>query len=565
LKSYFVIKIDYKSIFDDKPTIPSLLKEIDIKESLVTLSLINKHQSRIQKTPEDEIRFIVNEWLVDCDKNIKEQIVRSFIKHSVKTPDQKLKNVVVFNRVSILRLMEIISSQNKKDKTQHNPLSLFKLFLLVNDEVSIRQEKVFQNSFSKNLNRNNDTLFNLFIGLTQPFQKHGRAVHVFPELLKSLIFDKWLRKRPDYLEMSENYLKELGLSNWGDYFNDVFILSGVSTENPIIQITTYPHLRPLLESLESYKDYDLKWSEFKNIKKRPVVKLDENTYVVLDFELLLNKFFTSVYHDLLEYSKNYYPNFSQDFNSEFLEQDLLNQSLKVVFENKYVQFSEVEMKSRGKKNIENISLPDYYIRNGRKTIMIECKNSFISNNNKIDLDFEKLVKEINDKFYYVENKKNSKRKSKAILQLLDFIKNSINGVYSFFDNVKNPDRLVFYPIILTTDLTLTFMGFNKYLNSLFKKEIQSSEDLHSVRIKNLTIIHIDDFFIHQKRLKHLTTLIDQYHNYLKNKEGFVSMISFSDYLNYEVFNEINNYNIKDIEHIIKDSILSENERQSKDF
>ena len=96
-------------------------------------------------------------------------------------------------------------------------------------------------------------------------------------------------------------------------------------------------------------------------------------------------------------------------------------------------------------------------------MLFECKNSFISNANKIALNTDKLLKELKDKFYYTTNSKTGKRRGKGVLQLLDFITNSIDGKYCFFDNLKRPENLNYYPVLLVMDATLTSMGFNQLL------------------------------------------------------------------------------------------------------
>src|SRR5690606_35645466 len=106
------------------------------------------------------------------------------------------------------------------------------------------------------------------------------------------------------------------------------------------------------------------------------------------------------------------------------------------------------------KSIQSLGLPDYYIRNGNKVFMFECKNSFISHANKIELNTEALLEEIENKFYGISESEANKKKDKAIKQLAKYILNLHKSKYSFFDNIKNTNKIVFYPVLLVTDYTL---------------------------------------------------------------------------------------------------------------
>ena len=138
---------------------------------------------------------------------------------------------------------------------------------------------------------------------------------------------------------------------------------------------------------------------------------------------------------------------------------------------------------------------------------------------------------------------------------MTYIINSSQNKFAFFDKVKKNSSLVYYPILVVTDYTLCSIGFNQLLNEYMKMEITKTEGLNRNKIKQLTIVHIDDFLYHQTALKKLDLVILKYHNYLKNKNGFDLMISFTDYLDTELFRGRAPLLRKNIEHILEDSLL----------
>ncbi|BDW93434.1 hypothetical protein MACH07_22660 [Flagellimonas marinaquae] len=563
MKTKLISRVSYADIFKGNESISELIVKSDVLKSLELLAIINKYQYKIHEKPNSEIQFILTEWLINEKQELKKQILDCFIKLSEKKKDKGIPNVdfssvSIINRTSTLRLLEIFSSldtNQKNPNTKQNSLILFKLYLLVNTEISSRQDKIFKKLFSKKASFMDDIKFHVFFGLTHPLQKSNTAKLIVPEVLKFIQFEKWIRKHEHYYGMTQDYIKTIGLSNWYEYFNDVFSLNNIATRNHKVSIKDYPVLKHVLNFFSSDGDFLSQWSEFINLKKRPIIRLNKESYLILDFDFLLNKFFSGLYHDILKFSKAYFGNkFSQDYNNLFVEEILLVNSIQSVFGKSYIKLSEREIKKSKIRGIDNLGIPDYYIRNGNKVFLFECKNSFISNSNKIDLDTDRLLEEIRNKFYFDSSKGKNRTKNKAVKQLLSYIVNSSQNKFTFFDKTKKSSNLIYYPIIVVTDYTLCSIGFNQLLNEYMKIEIQKLRDIEK-RIKPLTIIHIDNLLYYQTNLKKIDGIILKYHSYLNNKEGFDSMISFSDYLDSELFKGRAPLLKKNVDHILKDSLL----------
>lgn len=569
MKTDILVRLAYSDIFTQRMNIDSLLKKLDINDSLFVLSSINEYDYKLREKDYSELSFILNEWLIDENQDLRKSIIDAYAKHSEKTFESKqlrpnLRTVVLINRISTLRALEVLCSQKKHQKSQpkvnksKSRENLLMLYLLINDEVANRQNRVFKKYFIKKPEYIDEVHLHLFLGIAQPFPHYSKTNSLQAEIYKFLLFEKWFRNHVFYSEFLNNYVKQIGLNNWFEYFNDVFQLCQVAIKSNIVSIDNYPILKILAEHLEIDQSNNPVWSEFVFLRKNPLVKLDDKRYAVLDFEFLLNKFFSSLYHDLKFFSKQLgFDKFSQDYVKEFVEGSLIENAFQTSHGSSFIQYSEKDMKNKADKNVENLGLPDYYLRNGSTVMIIECKNSYISNANKTELNTDKLLRELREKFYYTQNDNSKKRKQKAILQLLNFMNNSIEGKYQFFDKNKKPENLTYYPILLVMDHTLTSFGFNQLLNSYFQKELEDSTIKKKYKIKPLTIIHIDDFFIHQNRLRKLPQLIISYHRFLRDKESFDSMISFSDYLRIIKFANSSNSNRESVQHIIEDSLLPE--------
>lgn len=236
--------------------------------------------------------------------------------------------------------------------------------------------------------------------------------------------------------------------------------------------------------------------------------------------------------------------FHLDYSKDFMEGVLLSAALKSCFGKSYIQHNENSILSKSFKGIGSLALPDFYVRNGNKVLMFECKNSFLSHGGKVSLDVERIENEIEDKFVGNGSKK------KAVRQLLNFIENSDAGKYIFFDSIKNVSKVVYFPILVVSDPTLTVMGFNALLIEYLEKYSEQLSSGLKMRIRTLTVIHINDLLYYTKDLKKLDAIIQEYHDFLRRQKVPDKMVSFSTYLDHHKFSGTRNIRRSDLNHIL---------------
>ena len=119
LKTEILVRLSYSNIFNQRRTVESLKNEVDIKDSLSLLSAINKNEYKLRKEEATELKFILNEWLIEENEEIKNKILSAYTKHSEKRGNQlrpNLRTIVLINRISTLRLMEVLCSINTNDE-----------------------------------------------------------------------------------------------------------------------------------------------------------------------------------------------------------------------------------------------------------------------------------------------------------------------------------------------------------------------------------------------------------------------------------------------------------------
>jgi hypothetical protein len=551
MKTKMFSRLGYKEFYINSESIDVLLNHIHLDSALEFLVLINKNEHLLEKNENTEIRFILNEWIPSTSDDFKTKFIRVFIEHSER---ENLKDVKIINKISTLRTIEILlEKRNKIDKARHNPESLFKLYLFVNDEIAVRQDIFFNKYFKENKAISDEIRLHLYLGLNQ-YLINTDLVNkkLWVEALKFVQFEKWIKTQPTLESILIGYLEKFNVKTLYELFTLIFSIGQVAINHHKFTIDERASGVAFFDYISKHNIDSSDWNELSELMKNPLYRMDNGEYLIIDFYFVLNKFFTGMYHDLLNYSNTENSKFHQLYSSDFIEKYLLNNAFNSVFGKNYIQFNEDKIKSFNVKNINNLALPDFYIRNGNKVFIFECKNSLISLNAKLDSKFEKVETDFKNKFYESENK------NKAAKQLLNFIKLSNEGKYLFFDKYTKVNNLIYYPIIITTDDTLTSLSFNRLINEYISKDLNEVDDKLRKRIKPITIIHINDLLYRTTNLKKMDTLIDSYHNHFNNSnnKNFDRFISFTNFIEIFVFKRNKTIDYKSLKRIMEESVLS---------
>ena len=249
--------------------------------------------------------------------------------------------------------------------------------------------------------------------------------------------------------------------------------------------------------------------DFINIRANPLYKIEENEYRILFPLFMCESLYNGLYFKLNKINSgldkpNKQKNFRQFYTSNFSEKYLLNTVLRQLFENKYVQCSGEQLDEDGISGA-----PDYYIRNGNKVFLFECKDVLVNGNVKSAVDYLELEKAIKEKFYKTD------KAPKAIVQQINCIEKLQNKEH-VYDKRLNPTKAKYYPILITHYRMFDCPGFNKVLLEIFNSEIEQ-RNLSSDNIFPLTVINIDDLINYKSffknNLQELEQTIIDYHKY----------------------------------------------------
>ncbi len=338
---------------------------------------------------------------------------------------------------------------------------------------------------------------------------------------------KWLDNNPSVLSV---FLHHKNVKTFQEYILKTFELIFPTAQNPdfitySIDITNADQMtKDFFEQMcvQENDVIDVKDDNLK-IRQKPLYKLSENEYQILNKYFLMDKLFTGMYFELFSIAqkdKNILPktktNFRQFYTTHFSEGLLFIDVADDIFRHRKHYVIKTNVDTSGTK-LENLC--DYYVRNNKDIFLFENKDSILKVESKNSYDFDKIEKDLKEK-YYENPKEGKKNKKKAVLQLIEGVKKILDKSICEVDPKTECDKVHIYPILVVHEEVMRQMGINVIINDWFQKEIEKDNFLlmNKERIKPLTVIHIDALIFFKELLKkkwELSELLDNYWRRLK--------------------------------------------------
>lgn len=432
------------------------------------------------------------------------------------------EKIGILNTRTSLCLLELILSNDWKDN--EIVLSdieirerLLKAYLLLNDEEMANGGDVSDpNEPIENLIINTSLRFGLY-------KEDNFLYSCLAQIIKSVLFFRHAEQHlPKHLEV---FLSEHNIQHWSKYIIYIYqiikiasadwlegnsnSLSGIIVES---NDSEYKSKSTFIKKFCAPVDYE-KDMDFTSIKSMPILfDEEEGRYNILFRPFFVDKIYTGLYFTFKDINNrlkgsDFYINtdrFRSEYGLNFSEKCLLNITMKDAFKGKYKHLGSDELIDNG--------LPDYYIRNGNKILLIENKDNLIAKSVMDKYDTKEFTAKLETCFRESINTTET-IKPKAIKQLCSNINNILNGVWSKYDNNLKHKNCIIYPVIVVHHKEFSLPGINQLVNDWFRIEL-SSNLIGKNKIKNLTIINIDTLIVYQGLLSghkyNIFTLIDEY-------------------------------------------------------
>lgn len=508
--------IGYTDLYDDEPLpILEYLNGIK-KESLLTYSISFCHNISNRDifygfVNKDDEGTDYYEWIVT----------------KVNEASNRGKPITILNERTSVRLLELILSNDLNGEDIH--LSdieirerLLKVYLLLNDEENVNGGDVSDP---------NEPIENLIINIslrTELYNYDNLYYYWLAQIIKSIMFFQYGEQ--NLSEHLKIFLSEYNIKNWSKYIVYIYQIIFSSTDGLLNNKSKEPSsiiIDPNDKEYDSKKYFIEKFcvpikyekdEDFTALKSTPILfNNDENKYDILFLPFLVSKIYSCLYftfkgiNNKLEGTSSYIDKnvFRTQYGLDFSEKYLLNVIMGDAFKGKY--------KHLGANELTDDGLPDYYIRNGNKILLIENKDNLITKSLMERYDTKKFICKL--KQCFVESDSSSKNRIKAIKQLSNNILNILDGKWKNYDEKLKERSCVIYPIIVVHHKEFTLSGINTKVNDWFKEEL-FSRGIKQRRVKDVTIIDIDTLIVYQglfsEHKNNIFNLIDEYWDEKKN-------------------------------------------------
>lgn len=322
-------------------------------------------------------------------------------------------------------------------------------------------------------------------------------------------------------------------------------------------IPDYEKVIGILDKLSSRQDNGEDDYDFRQLRDCPLYKRTDGYYMILSKLFLVEKLYNSLYFEFNAINETL-PRADRigDFKSyiglHFAEEYLCNKILSRSFPRKYYKKSGAEYRAEGFTDSE----PDFYVRNGNKAFLFECKDALFKSSAKISYDLEVIKKELRIKMYYVVDRGGIER-PKAIRQLVNNARRLMEE--SVIENLVNKNNLRIYPIIITHDRTFTSPGVNWLLNRWYKKEINDNYPQLVNHLMPLILMDVDTLVLTCARLQSrrfvLESWIDIYNRELLSNDHELNQLPFSIFTSGALLAKGNDmeYMIRDLKVLVNDA------------
>ncbi|UTA67274.1 hypothetical protein [Emticicia sp. 21SJ11W-3] len=499
-----VLRLDYIDIFDDgSVNIYDFLKGIsqkDLFEAAISAIAIANNENSDWHNIE---KFIFEKFFSSENKEFANFVWKKF---DAKNKNQTKKdgythNFRIFDQISGLLLFKcILENPNKETSTSLSKIEveqkLFKAFLVVNQELN-KKDDIAIKSLEPILSNENisGALLTWSIGYGEVYNQtfFWRGAFALIQLVKAKYLFEFLNEK--YPILLNEFLLNFKVGSYKEYLK--FLLPIALHNKPhqdgsiklfVSEGANFSRKIFFLEKFTFNTDSLISDDDFREVRSSPLLKIDENEFMVIIENFAIDKIFYGLYFDLNSVNNSLsngvkIPNFRSEYCNEFSEKTLLYKTLKV-YQNKrrIISFSGEQIL----KQFHFSGEPDFYIRHGNKILIFENKDILIDSLTKISYDYEEIKKKL-------ESRLNDKA---GINQIINNIRFILNQSYPF-DKNYNPERAIIYPLLVVHRNEFDAPGLNTIINDLFKIELTKikNEGLDVSRVKDLVIINIDTLII----------------------------------------------------------------------
>lgn len=247
--------------------------------------------------------------------------------------------------------------------------------------------------------------------------------------------------------------------------------------------------------------------DYRVFRSRPLIKIDDNKYIIYCFPILVERLYNSLFFDLKDSFKDAFNFYNKDFVEKVLFQPQVLQCLNEKITSKI--YPSREMILCGDKIKEEDNQPDFYLRENDNLILFECKAIRINGELKDKSDIDELLSILKNKLYCskenIDKSRGKKKKAEqvGVTQLVQQMK--IIDIDSFKWDNNIPDEVAYYPVIVLEDPRFVVPGLSYIINSWYQSLIE--QELPEQMCHPIVVMSIDMLMLYSHIFK-----VEGFHN-----------------------------------------------------
>lgn len=508
----------YKDLFGgDIPKLEELLRDIPSVLVLELLGLINAELHLSTDTQESARQILA----LLLHRHPESQIKTWFDEIN---PVHPLTGQRKFSLFSTLHTLDFIHYElthyrdfEFDDTTAEQEIRILKSYFLIIENRNENDAKIYD--------LNKDELGDFYHTHTWPMligqMEASNKVNPVTEAARGIVLFNYLEFHSDYGKYVKDFLEKRGHKSSWNYVLDLLNIIQTSWSKNTQGI--FSKARFAISNMKGYEDlfesftinpedYSSKfWENHKNysgLKEKPLLKIDENTFIVLNWHFLSGKLYEGLIFDFYYKSDisqkiDSFLNFKKMIGGEITEDFLFKRLLTTILKKKHsiLQFDQ------GK----NDGHPDCYYRFGNKIILFEIKDAYFPSGAVMSGSYQEIKAAIDLKY-------NSKKK--GVIQLSKQMKQLLDKSFEKLPGYKHARNLCIYPVLIYSDAMFSMPGINNYLQSELDNKIQTDKlNGKFKQIKPLSFIDIRFLINHVhvfgKKGFDLMSLFDTYHKIIE--------------------------------------------------
>lgn len=300
--------------------------------------------------------------------------------------------------------------------------------------------------------------------------------------------------------------------------------------------------------------------DYAAFRARPLIKIAEKEYAVLNYQFLTERIFSGLYFDfrtLAEKRGISQSDFKRKYSTNFSEHVLFCDALREALKNHFdILMTEADcLAADDSKDAKNAAPPDFYARKNNVVLVFENKDILISRELKEGGTIPQYIDFFRSRLY--ENEKGS---PKGVKQLMNHVKKIRSGEFQRRWDAGCPKDAIVYPVLVVPEAKYTYQGIKNLLQRWQKEAGVSMENVKPIAYTDIGTLCL---YQHEFKNKGILLYLDDYYvqsDYARFEKNRMfddipnAMMSFTDYLIHTYNDTLSTFGEEWAEYIRKPSV-----------